>query len=159
MMHNNYIVGEELKMYRMKELGLYTLDVNGEYSNPNAKYLTVEYIGNDDQSIESDIKKLVNICNNIRRILVLPPIEIEGKFVSRPYYKLNRVLKQLKYGYRETVLNNLYIITRYSLLILRFLLTSEKLKNYNQYTASKHQIAHALLNIIANFLLNMETIL
>ena len=42
MMHNNYVVGIINKNYRLKELKMYTLDVNGEYSNPEAKYLTIE---------------------------------------------------------------------------------------------------------------------
>ena len=42
MMHDNYIVGSKNKIYRLKELKLYKLDVDGEYSNPDAKYLTIE---------------------------------------------------------------------------------------------------------------------
>ena len=45
MMHNNYVVGIINKNYRLKELKMYTLDVNGEYSNPEAKYLTIEKWG------------------------------------------------------------------------------------------------------------------
>ena len=44
MIHNNYIRYRELKDYRFKEMHLYALDVNGEYSNPDARYLTIEII-------------------------------------------------------------------------------------------------------------------
>ena len=42
MMHDNFIIGMKNKIYRLKELKLYKLDVDGEYSNPDAKYLTIE---------------------------------------------------------------------------------------------------------------------
>ena len=45
MMHNNYVVGVINKEYRLKELQMYKLDVNGEYSNPDAKYLSIEKWG------------------------------------------------------------------------------------------------------------------
>ena len=45
MMHDNYIVGITNKIYRLKEMKMYTLDVNGEYSNPLARYLTIEKWG------------------------------------------------------------------------------------------------------------------
>ena len=44
MIHNNYIRYRELKDYRLKEMHLYALDIDGEYSNPNARYLTIETI-------------------------------------------------------------------------------------------------------------------
>ena len=40
--HNNYIHGLENKLYRFKEIKMYKLDRNREYSNPLAKYLTIE---------------------------------------------------------------------------------------------------------------------
>ena len=45
MMHVNYVVGIKFKIYRLKELKMYKLDVNGEYSNPEAQYLTIEKWG------------------------------------------------------------------------------------------------------------------
>ena len=42
MMHDNFVIGIKNKIYRLKELKLYKLDVNKEYSNPDAKYLTIE---------------------------------------------------------------------------------------------------------------------
>lgn len=45
MMHDNYVVGMKNKIYRLKEMKMYKLDVDGEYSNPDAKYLTIELWG------------------------------------------------------------------------------------------------------------------
>lgn len=45
MMHVNYVVGNGNKFYRLKEMKMYKLDVNGEYSNPEAQYLTIEKWG------------------------------------------------------------------------------------------------------------------
>lgn len=42
MFHNNFVIGPQSKVYRFKELKMYKLDIDGEYSNPNAKYLTIE---------------------------------------------------------------------------------------------------------------------
>ena len=42
MMHDKFIIGMKNKIFRLKEMKLYKLDVNGEYSNPDAKYLTIE---------------------------------------------------------------------------------------------------------------------
>lgn len=42
MAHNNYVVGYENKIYRLKETGLYSLDIDGEYSSLTAKYLVLE---------------------------------------------------------------------------------------------------------------------
>lgn len=40
--HNNYIMGEWNKMYRLREMGLYPFDRNQEYSSTTAKYLVLE---------------------------------------------------------------------------------------------------------------------
>lgn len=53
-LHNNFIHGLENKLYRFKEIKMYKLDRNQEYSNPSARYLTIELWGNS------------NICLNIR---------------------------------------------------------------------------------------------
>ena len=45
MWHVNYVVGINNKNYKLKEMKMYKLDVNGEYSNPEAKYLTIEKWG------------------------------------------------------------------------------------------------------------------
>lgn len=43
MIHNNYVIGTNNKLLRFKEMKMYLLDIDGEYSNPNAKYLTIEH--------------------------------------------------------------------------------------------------------------------
>ena len=45
MMHDNYVVGMKNKLFRLKEMKMYKLDINGEYSNPDAQYLTIEKWG------------------------------------------------------------------------------------------------------------------
>lgn len=45
MAHNNYVVGYENKIYRLKETGLYNLDLDEEYSSLTAKYLVLETYG------------------------------------------------------------------------------------------------------------------
>ena len=44
-LHNNFIHGLENKLYRFKEIKMYKLDRNQEYSNPSARYLTIELWG------------------------------------------------------------------------------------------------------------------
>ena len=44
MIHNNYVRYREIKDYRFKEMHLYALDVNKEYSDPNGSYLTIEIL-------------------------------------------------------------------------------------------------------------------
>ena len=40
--HNNYVIGKRNKELRMREMHLYVVDVDGEYSDPTRKYLTFE---------------------------------------------------------------------------------------------------------------------
>lgn len=80
MMHNNYVIGTQNKLYRLKEMKLYKLDVDGEYSNPNGRYLTLEkwrtyfflqfYIDN-----ESDLSLAIKLANRLNRSLIIPPIK------------------------------------------------------------------------------------
>ena len=42
MIHNNFIIGTKNKLYRFKELKMYKLNVNNEYSNPESRYITFE---------------------------------------------------------------------------------------------------------------------
>ena len=41
MLHNNFVRGEYGKELRFKEMGLFAIDLNGEYS-ADRRYLTVE---------------------------------------------------------------------------------------------------------------------
>lgn len=41
-LHNNFIHGLENKLYRFKEIKMYKLNRNNEYSDPSTKYLTIE---------------------------------------------------------------------------------------------------------------------
>ena len=40
--HNNFVIGTNNKLYRFKEMKLYNLDINREYSDPNLSLLTIE---------------------------------------------------------------------------------------------------------------------
>ena len=42
--HNNYVLGYTNKIYRLKEMGLYSLDIDGEYSNENASFLMIDEV-------------------------------------------------------------------------------------------------------------------
>ena len=81
MAHNNYVVGYENKIYRLKETGLYNLDIDGEYSSLTAKYLVVEtYDGLlllllfncIDRDYEGGLSKFVSLANLLDRHMVLP---------------------------------------------------------------------------------------
>lgn len=43
-MHNNYVIGYTNKIYRLKEMKMYPLDVNGEYSSETARYLVLDSV-------------------------------------------------------------------------------------------------------------------
>lgn len=43
-MHNNYVIGYTNKIYRLKEMKMYPLDVNGEYSSNTARYLVLDSV-------------------------------------------------------------------------------------------------------------------
>ena len=45
MAHNNFVVGRSNKIYRLKETGLYNMDIDEEYSSLTAKYLVLENYG------------------------------------------------------------------------------------------------------------------
>ena len=76
--HNNFIHGLENKLYRFKEIKMYKLDRNQEYSNPSAKYLTIEnwgisFIALFDVDQRSELMKAINLAIQLKRILVVPP--------------------------------------------------------------------------------------
>lgn len=69
-MHNNYVKGYTNKLYRLKEMKLYPLDINQEYSNPHAQYIMFEKVaaGNEKTALEV----MIEIANQLNRSLVLP---------------------------------------------------------------------------------------
>lgn len=79
--HNNYVRGRFGKELRFKEMKLYTLNVDGEYSAMR-KYLTVERINTSIRrenalhigQIRQEILSLSHIANALNRTLVLPPL-------------------------------------------------------------------------------------
>lgn len=77
MAHNNYVISHVNKLYRLKEAGLYSFDVNQEYSNPDATYITVEDY--TDRPEDQTLVMLVRIANVLNRHLVVPQMScVEG---------------------------------------------------------------------------------
>ncbi|KAM7455148.1 putative transferase [Blastocystis sp. subtype 1] len=74
--HNNYVRGRFGKELRFKEMKLYTLNVDGEYSAMR-KYLTVERI--NTSRIRQELFSLSHIANALNRTLVLPPLPCPNK--------------------------------------------------------------------------------
>ena len=75
MAHNNFIIGYDNKIYRLKETGLYNLNLNNEYSDLNAKYLAFEeYTSKSDRNKNSEVRlfKMVDLANQLNCHLVLP---------------------------------------------------------------------------------------
>ena len=69
-MHNNFVKGYGNKLYRLKEMQLYPLDADGEYSNPDAKYLMLGRVGEGKDRRALSI--LVDVANRMNRSFVLP---------------------------------------------------------------------------------------
>ena len=80
MFHNNFVRGKYGKDLRFKEMGLYSIDFNGEYSE-NRRYLTVEKLGIRCCSVlasflgneKTSLKRLARLANLLDRTAVLPP--------------------------------------------------------------------------------------
>lgn len=71
MAHNNYVIGHKNKVYRLREAGLYAFDVNQEYSNPDAKYITLEHFTSSNM-MSNSIVVMVHIANALNRHFVVP---------------------------------------------------------------------------------------
>ncbi|KAK8832681.1 hypothetical protein WA577_004076 [Blastocystis sp. JDR] len=68
--HNNYILGEWNKMYRLKEMGLYRFDKNREYSDTTATFL---YLQESRRGFENRSLALgVELANRLNRSFVVP---------------------------------------------------------------------------------------
>lgn len=108
--HNNYVIGKRNKELRMREMHMYMLDVDGEYSDPERKYLTFEVA--DNGMLEKVLKKMVRMANALNRTLVLPPTRCNNANSQREWCNIcsmqprtcfHSVLEQAKNGYRESV--------------------------------------------------------
>ena len=110
MAHNNYVIGHVNKMYRLRELGLYAFDVNQEYSDPDAMYITLEEY--TDRPEDQTLVMLVRIANALNRHLVVPQMScLEGYGMVPPcnlcghqrFSCMNDILKYSKLPWKEHV--------------------------------------------------------
>ena len=69
-MHNNFVKGYGNKLYRLKEMKLYPLDADGEYSNPDAKYIMLKHVGEGKE--RRALTTLIEVANRLNRSFVLP---------------------------------------------------------------------------------------
>ena len=108
--HNNYVVGKQYKELRMREMHMYLMDVDGEYSDPTRKYLTFEVA--NSEMLETILKTMVRLANALNRTLVLPPTRCNNPEIRRVWcnmcsmqsiYCYNSVLEGAKNGFRESV--------------------------------------------------------
>lgn len=116
--HNNYVRGGVGKTLRMREMKMYYLDNNGEYSNPNARYISFEtirpgasaYTQTTDQLVSNQLRLMIYVANQLNRSLILPPIPCKKNGV--PYcnlcyfhfrYCFEDILKNATLPYKESV--------------------------------------------------------
>ena len=106
MMHNNYILGYVCKRLRMLEMGYVKRKKKDKESD---LYLTAESLPLNETMIRSQLSLLVSLANQMNRTLIIPPIKcnkgrgfctICNQEEARCFSDL---LKQLIYGYRESV--------------------------------------------------------
>lgn len=110
--HNNYVIGHANKIYRLKESGLYGFDVNQEYSDPDARYITLEKYPQREGN-EFTLLTLVHIANALDRhvvvpempcsISVSPPCNLCG---YQPFDCMRKPLAEAKLSWKEHVFFN-----------------------------------------------------
>ena len=110
MAHNNYVISHVNKMYRLKEAGLYAFDVNHEYSDPDATYITLEEY--TDRFQDQTMEMLVRLANALNRHLVVPQLScVEGLGLVPPcnlcghqhLYCMNSILQNANLPWKEHV--------------------------------------------------------
>ncbi|KAK8789327.1 hypothetical protein WA588_001212 [Blastocystis sp. NMH] len=72
-MHNNFVKGYGNKLYRLKEMKLYPLDADGEYSDPDAKYIMLDHVGEGKE--RRALVTLIEVANHLNRSFVLPTFD------------------------------------------------------------------------------------
>ena len=81
-MHNNYVKGYSNKLYRLKEMSLYPLDVNQEYSNPSSTFIMLETVaaGKEKQALSV----MIELANQLNRSFVLPRFHCPSSLALEP---------------------------------------------------------------------------
>ncbi|KAK8805662.1 hypothetical protein WA158_002318 [Blastocystis sp. Blastoise] len=103
MFHNNWAFGNEAKIYRMKELGLYTYDKEHYYDTTNQKYITYTQIMNGMNHLNQreTFLLLCILSKELNRTLILP------KFIIDDLRDRNNELN-LKYGLEYLIHKHAY---------------------------------------------------
>lgn len=103
-MHNNYVLGRVCKRLRMLELGYLNSTKDSEFT----KYITANSMSSNITILEDQLSTLIDIANQLKRVLILPPIpcDIGTGYCTISNRKRNRcfsgLLSNLTYGYRES---------------------------------------------------------
>ena len=119
MMHNNYVIGYVNKIYRLKEMKMYPLDIGGEYSSPSARYLVLDSVSCSlsldfllsDFTKRKALRYVVSLANELNRSLVLPRFPCGWKFSvkwcnlcgSDDRYCYSSIMKEAKLPWKEHV--------------------------------------------------------
>lgn len=128
MWHNNFVRSKQLKDYRAKEMGLYMLDEDGEYSANSNRYFTITLLRSKkntstgiDKHIQKAITKAINISNKLNRSFVIPPITCKtGKssFCNLCYYDriicFHDIMLSASLPFKESVLIMILVNIRHS---------------------------------------------
>ena len=113
--HNNWIVSKEAKIYRFKEHLMWMLDEKGYYSNPSAKYLTYEnplVFKNLNMTLDNERNALRNalaIGVILNRLVILPGFHCGINETAKKHCALNSFYRITKFDeafadrYREHV--------------------------------------------------------
>lgn len=118
LVHFNYIVGMEQKVYLQKELLFWNYDKNGYYTSTSNKYLTILYKSRNKDEEEFYLKIGLELSLQLNRKFILP--QLSCKYCSSMhksgchfaiYFSVREINKN--YGeenYRENVYNYIFIV-------------------------------------------------
>ena len=120
--HNNYIISLEAKIYRFKEYGMWAVDLNGYYSDRTRKYISYgnpidfyadgDYRNNDTEVMElTSLKNALIIGRILNRTVIMPKFHcynrLEGvslcHFGYRFFVRRFELLLPVLETYRESV--------------------------------------------------------
>ncbi len=117
--HNNWIVDGEAKVYRFKEYGLWDVDVDRYYSDPTRKYIAygnpVDFGGKGTvKEEEAALKTALSLGYLLNRTVILPTFHCHGcKYGAcknkrqlcgfNTFFRISTFDKQFRNAYREHV--------------------------------------------------------
>lgn len=121
-MHNNWITGMDIKIYRQKEMHLYVYDINGYYSSMNNKYFKIINKSKNLEEDEKIVKLGLHIASLTKSVFILPQFKCNHckrfcKYCKNhtycsfiEFWKIRPLNRYFKNMYRESVLIFLHII-------------------------------------------------